>query len=177
MAEINLIPQEARKSEEFEKLKGKLTVISIVILIITAVGSIVTLAFFAYLVSQRDSLITRVQEASTTVNSYKESEELIVVAKDKTSIASKILDGRLDQVKIFTTLAQIIPKNVYFTDIKITSKDTQINGRAGTSADIAGLISALTSSEGANIVSNVSINSLVSDETGAYTFALSATVK
>jgi len=176
MAEINLIPQEAKKSEEFEKLKGKLTVVSIIILVLTAVGSIVTLAFFAYLVSQRDSLFSRVEEASTTVNSYKESEELIVVAKDKTSIASNILETRLDQVKIFTTLAQIIPKNVYFTDIKITSKDTQINGKAGTSADIAGLVSALTSSEGSSIVSNVSIGSLVSDETGAYTFALSATV-
>ncbi len=177
MADINLIPQETAKSEDFDKLRSKLTVISIIILVLTAVGAIVTLAFFAYLVSQRENLISRVEQASATVNSYKENEELLVVAKDKSSTAAKIISSRLDQVNIFTTLAQIIPKNVYFSDIKITAHDTQISGKAKSSADIAGLISSLLSSEGAKVISGVSVNSLSSDETGQYTFGLTATVK
>ena len=177
MADINLIPQESKKSDDFEKLRGKIVIVSIIVLVLTALAAIVTLAFFAYRVSQRENLLSRVQEASTTVNSYKENEELIVVTKDKSAISSRILGARLDMVNVFTTLAQIIPKNVYFTDFKITSADIQINGRAGSSAEIAGLISALLSTEGARIVSNVSINSLVSDETGAYTFGLVAKVK
>ena len=177
MAEINLIPQESKKSDDFEKLRGKIVIVSIIVLVLTALAAIVTLAFFAYRVSQRENLLSKVQEASTTVNSYKENEELIVVTKDKSSISSRILGARLDMVNVFTTLAQIIPKNVYFTDFKITSADIQISGRAGSSAEIAGLMSALLSTEGARIASNVSINSLVSDETGAYTFGLVAKVK
>ncbi len=177
MTDINLIPQETRKSEDLEKLKGKLTVVSIIVLVLTAVGAIVTLAFFAYLISQRENLISRVEQASATVNNYKENEELLVVTKDKSATATKILGSRLSYVNVFTTLAQIIPKNVYFSDIKIGNRDTQISGKAKSSADIAGLVSALLSTDGAKIISNVSINSLVSDETGSYTFALSATVK
>lgn len=174
MVDINLVPEEQKKTEDFGKLRNKLMFISVAILAVTAIGAIATLVFFSLFISQRQQLTTRVENASGEVNSYKAIEELIVVSKDKAQTAQQIFNSRINKVDVFTKLAEIIPQNVYFTDIKITQKDTTLNGRARSSADVAGLISALLSTRGLGIFSNVSINTLSADENGEYTFALSA---
>lgn len=174
MADINLIPQEAKKSEEFEKLRAKITIASVAILILTAIAAFVTLAFFAFYISEREKLLARVEDASAAVNSYKSVEELLVVVKDKATTAEKIKSAVLSRVDVIKTLAQLMPQNVYFTDVKIASDATKLSGRAKSSADVAGLISAFLSQEGQRIISNVTIDSLASDETGTYTFSVSA---
>ena len=99
MPEINLVPEESKKSENLDKLKAKITIASVAILALTAIGAIVTLAFFGYFVSQRDALISRVEEASKTVDEYKSTEELLVVAKDKAMTAENLVISRVDYIK------------------------------------------------------------------------------
>lgn len=176
MPDINLIPEEAKKSEEFENLRSKISLASTVFLILTAIVAFVTLAFFAFFINKREQLIAKVEDVSATVNNYKTIEELIVVAKDKASVADNIPNSRLNKVTFYRTLTEIIPQNVYFTDIKINPKGSTMNGKARSSADVAGLISSLLSTKGSQIISDVSINSLVSNESGAYTFGLSLTL-
>lgn len=174
MADINLVPEEAKKSEDFDKLRGKIIAFSVAVLALTAIGAIVTLAFFAFYVSQREKLITRLETASAEVDRYQATESLLVVTKDKVSTADKILTSRIDYLKFFDTLVQIIPTNIFFTSITVGRDSVAFNGKAKTSADIAGLFSALTSAEGEKIISGVELTALSSDQTREYTFAFTA---
>lgn len=174
MADINLVPEEAKKTEDFDKLRGKIIALSVAILALTAIGAIVTLAFFAFYVSQREKLITRVEAASAKVDSFQATESLLVVTKDKVSTADKILTSRVDYLEFFDTLIQIIPTNIFFTSITVGRDSVAFNGKAKTSADIAGLFSTLTSQEGEKIISGVELTALSSDQTREYTFAFTA---
>lgn len=174
MADINLLSGEEKKDEGFENLRKKLSVGAVLLLVFTAVSTLATLAYFTTLVSARSELISRVEETSAKVNNFKSTEELVVVTKEKATVASEILAQRSDKVETFNTLAQIVPQNVTFSDVKIAQGKFVVNGQAKTSADIAGFVSSLVSSKGAQILSDVSIDSLVSDERGVYSFGISA---
>ncbi len=174
MVDINLVPEEQKRTEDFGKLRNKFMFVSVAILVVTAIAAVTTLAFFGYFVSQRQELIARVEDASAEVDNYKVAEELIAVSKDKVQAAAQIINTRINKVNFYTKLAEILPQNVFFTDIKIAQTDVDFNGRAKSSADVAGLISSLLSAKGAGIVSGVSINTLSSDESGEYTFAMKA---
>jgi len=177
MAEINLIPEEERKSESIENIKGKITLVSIALLVLTAISAFVTLAFFTFLINEREKHINRVEEAVIEVDSYKDVEELLVVAKDKASSALLIQKSSKDKVMLLTEFAQLIPQDVYFTDVSVNSKSISLNGLARTSADVAGLVSSMKSSNGSNIVSNVQLGNLSTDNTGIYQFNMTADLK
>lgn len=174
MADINLLSEETRQLESFENLRKKLSVVSVLMLVITAIGTLATLAFFTTLVSERGKLIERVEESSAKVNSYKAVEELAVVTKEKVSLSEQIISKRSDKVVLFNNLASLVPQNVSFSDVKISQGKIVLTGRAKTSADVAAFISALVSAKGTQVVSNTSVDSLVSDEAGVYSFGVSA---
>ena len=176
MADINLLSVEDKKYEGFENLRKKLSIFSVLLLVFTAISTLATLAYFTTLASARSKLIIQVEDASSKVNSYKGVEELAVVTKEKAMIVEQITLQRLDSVKFFNQLSQIIPQDVSFSDVKISQGKGVGNGRARTSADVAGFISALVSARGGEIVSDVSIDSLVSEESGVYAFGVSANI-
>ena len=176
MADINLLSQEDKGYESFDALRKKLSVFSVILLVVSAVATLGTLAFYTSLVSGRDKIIIRVEDASAKVNSYKNVEELAVVTKEKAQVASGVIASRSDHVKLFNALSQFVPQNVSFTNIKVAQGKIVLSGSAKTSADIAGFISALTSTQGAEMFSGVSVDSLGSDEQGVYTFGISATL-
>lgn len=171
--DINLIPVEQRASERFELLTKKLSLLSVILLVATAIFTLATLFFFTALVSKRSALISEIEQSSSTINSYKASEELATVIKNKASAADKILLSRADYTELFEQFAQLVPQGVYFSDIKISSGKMIVSGKAKTSADIAGFTSALVSAEGSKIISSVSVESLSSDEGGVYSFVVS----
>ncbi len=173
MADINLLPIEEKKSETFEGLRKKLTLFSVFLLIFTAISAVVVLAFFASLASGRQRLLSQVAQNSLAIDSYKSQEELAVVTKNKASSAFKLIGARGDQLKALNTLSEIIPQSVYFTDLKFSGGKAVFSGRARTSTDVAGFISALVSAKGAEILSDISIDSLGSSESGIYTFSVS----
>lgn len=174
MADINLLSQEEKKDESFENLRKKLSVGSVLLLVFTAAATLATLAYFTKLVSVRSGLISRVEEASFKVNSYKSVEELVVVTKEKAAISNEMIAKRSDKVEVFNTLAEIVPQNVTFSDVKISQGKFVVNGQAKTSADVAGFVSSLLSAKGAEVLADISIDSLVSDEKGVYSFGISS---
>ena len=174
MSEINLVPEEAKKTEDFDKVRSKIVIASVALLALTAIVAIVTLAFFGYFVSIRKDLISRVEEASATVNKYKSTEELLVVTKDKAAIANDLIDSRVDFLIFYGTLVEIIPQRVSFNNISVGLDAVTFKGKAASSAEVAVLVSALLSEKGSAIVSNVLVNSLVADQTREYTFDISA---
>ncbi len=174
MADINLIPVEEQAQERFDLLQKRLQVASIGLLVFTVIAAIITLILFATNASKRESLIQQVTDNSTRIDQYKAQEELLVVTKDKATAADTIIASRQQLDSFFGKLALLIPQNVYFTDLKISGNKLTISGRAKTSADVAGLVSSFLSSKGAEILNNVSIDSLGSDETGVYSFVLSS---
>ena len=174
MADINLITEEQKEFESFDNIRKKLSVVSVVLLVITALGTIGTLGYFTTLISARGALVERVEAASQKVNGLQGVEELIVVTKEKASVADQIISKRSDKVKIFNALATLVPQSVSFSDIKVTQGKIVISGRAKTSVDIAAFISALASTKGAEILTGVSVDSLSSDENGVYSFGVSA---
>ena len=176
MADINLLAQESKQYESFENLRKKISVAAVILLVVVSIATLATLAFFTNLVMARGKLIARVDEAAVRVNDFKAVEELAVVTKEKASLAQEIINRRSDKVGFFNNLAQLVPQNVSFSDIKISQQRVTISGQAKTSADIAALVSGLLSSQGATIVSGVSVDSLVSGEGGRYSFGLSANV-
>lgn len=174
MADINLIPQEERASARVELLQKRLQFFSVGLLVTTAVLTILTLAFFTMFASRREQLYGEVEEYSARINKLKVQEELLVVIKDKSSVANKIVTSRVDFPKVFEKFSQLVPQGIYFTDIRVAAGKIVISGRARTSADANGLASSLVSAGGAEVVSDVSLDSLSSDEEGIYTFVISA---
>ena len=173
MADINLIPVEARAQERAESTQKKLQFVSVGILVLSAVATLITLMMFTTSVTKKNDLIAQVGENSSKINQYKAQEELLVVSKDKASIADKLLDSRTDYSTFFSKMASMIPQGVYFTDLRISDSKITISGRAKTSADVASLVSSLISASGVEIINNVAIDSLSSDEFGVYAFVLS----
>ena len=158
---------------DINRLRKKLNLFSVFLLIFTAISAVVILVFFTSLASAQQKLLSSVEQSSLAIDSYKAQEELSVVTKDKASIAFKIIAARGNQLKALNTLAEIIPQGVYFTDLKFSGGKAVFSGRARSSADVAGFISALVSARGSEILSDVNIDSLGSGESGVYTFAVS----
>ena len=150
MADINLLPVAEKEAENLEVLRKRLTIVSIVLLVFTAVFTLITLGLFTSFASQRSNLITKIEASSNEINSLKATEELIVVIKGKVSAGYKILTARVNFANIFGQ-----------------------SGKAKTSAEMAGLVSSLTSASGSQIISSVNIDSLNSDENGVFSFAIS----
>lgn len=174
MPDINLVPVQERVTERFESLKKRLSVGSAILLVLTAVFTLGVLVFFTTQVSKRSQLLAQVEDNAQVINSYKSTEELLVVAKDKSSLAEKVLAQRTDYYQTFNGFAKLVPQGVYFTDIKFATGKIVMNGKAKSSAEVAGLVSSLLTPEGSKIVSNVTIDTLTADETGVYTFSIAA---
>ncbi len=172
MADINLLPVEEKSAESFENIRKKVLWGSIGFLVFTAISAMVVLGFYSTLAGKRANLVANIQESSGQIDQLKPKEELIVVVKQKASNAEKILTARRDLVNTFNQFAQLVPQGVYFTDIRFSGGKVALSGKARSSADIAGLVSQLVSANGAGIYSNVSVDTLSSEENGAYTFAL-----
>lgn len=174
MADINLLPQEEKAAETFDLFRRRLTLASVLILFGTAVFTLVTLTMFTSFKSRRSGLIERVDEGSRQVNNLKANEELAVVVKKKAAAASVIIGSRTDTPTIFDKFAQLIPQGVYFTDLRFSEGKLVMSGKAKSTADISGFIGAVTSASGAEVVSNVTVDSLSADEQGVYSFVMSA---
>ena len=173
MADINLLPVAEKEAENLEVLRKRLTIVSIVLLVFTAVFTLITLGLFTSFASQRSNLITKIEASSNEITSLKATEELIVVIKGKVSAGYKILTARVNFANIFGQLSGLVPAGVYFTYMRFTSDKVIISGKAKTSAEMAGLVSSLTSASGSQIISSVNIDSLNSDENGVFSFAIS----
>ena len=174
MADINLLPVEARDQENFSILVKRISIVSVVVLVITGIVTFIILVLFSSFSSKRSKLVASVEASSWQIESLKSTEELIVVVKDKASSAEKLVSSRTDFADIFENISKLIPQGVYFTDAKFTSGKVSLSARAQSSADVAGLVSSLLSSEGAKYFNQVSIDSLSSNELGLFTFNITA---
>lgn len=174
MADINLLPTEERSARSLEAAQGKLALVSTIFLVVTALFTLGTLGFFVTLTNQRNRLLGGIEEASATIDSLKSTEELVVVTKSKASTALKILGSRTDYASFFEKFSSLIPEGVYFSDIRFTGSRISLVGKARTSTDVAGLVSAFISTQGSSVISGISVESLSSDETGVYSFSVTA---
>ncbi len=172
MADINLLPEEERSAESFENIRKKLLVGSIGTLIITGILTLGVLFYFTSLSSQKDKLIKRVESSGSKIESLKAQEELIVVTKEKAVDASKILTARINMADFFDKFSKLLPQNLYFSDMRIVGGKLTASGRAKTSGDMASFIAALVSSRGTQLVNNITVDSLSSDDAGAYAFVI-----
>jgi len=156
MADINLLPVEARDQENFSILVKRISIVSVVVLVITGIVTFIILVLFSSFSSKRSKLVASVEASSGQIESLKSTEELIVVVKDKASSAEKLVSSRTDFADIFENISKLIPQGVYFTDAKFTSGKVSL------------------SSEGAKYFNQVSIDSLSSNELGLFTFNITA---
>lgn len=174
---INLLPTEEKSAESFNSAQKRVLYIAIALIVITGVTTFVILGLFSTEISKRTDYIASVQKSAQEINSNKSKEELVVVVKDKSVDAQKVLDSRINYDKIFGGLAKsFVPQGVYFSSIKFNGAKIAVSGKAKTSADAAGIFSALVSREGSTIFSNVNMESLSSDEKGNYSFTLSMNI-
>src|SRR3989338_1853662 len=108
MPDINLVPQTEKATEYFESLKKRLSVASVVLLVLTAVLTLGVLVFFTTQVSKRTQLLSQVEENAQTINSYKSQEELLVVVKDKVGLAEQVLGQRAEYHQTFADFAKLV---------------------------------------------------------------------
>ena len=174
MASINLLPQKEKAQERFVGLQRKLQISAVSLLVLVAIFTFVTLFFYTSLSAKRAEIISHIQEASGKIEAQKTKEELIVVVKDKTATAQKLLDGRIEYINFFDKLASVIPQGVYFSDIRVFGGKVVFSGKAKTSADAAGLVRSFSSGQGAEVLSDLNVETLSADETGIYSFVISA---
>lgn len=173
MANINLLPSEEKAAETFGSVQKNFLFGAIALIILTGSVTFGILGFFSIEASKRTDLNTRVEKSAEQIGSYKSIEELLVVIHDKVSDGQKILEGRVDVDQVFSSLAELIPQGVYFSDIKFAGSKVSLTGKAQTSADAAGLVSSLVSAQASQVFSDVNMESLSSDDKGNYSFALS----
>ena len=177
MADINLMPTEARTSESFNSLQKKLTIFSTVILVAVAIFTVVTLVLFTVAKGEEAKQKARIEKASAEVNSYQSTEELLTVVDKKVKTANKVLGSRLVYTDIMNKVAELMPQDVYFGDLRIEGNKITTSAKARTSAHVAGLVSSFVSSEkGKKLFSNVNIDSLATDQDGFYAFAITMQV-
>lgn len=176
MADINLLPQEERENEQYFLLVKRLQVAAVGALVVTAILVIITLVMFTTFSSRKAGFSSQIEDLSSKINGLKAQEELLVVIKDKVGNASRLSGARVEYHSLFNKLAAIIPQGVYFTDVRVTSGKAVISGKARSSNDVAGLVSAVTSARGTEIISDVSIDTLSSDETGIFSYVISGKV-
>ena len=138
------------------------------------VFTLVTLIFYIFLIGEKSKLIGQIEANYRKIDSFKAREELIFVTKGKAKSATKILSTRMDHPGFFGKFEKLVPLGIYFTDIRFSQDKIIFAGKAKSSADIAGFVSALVSARGLELVSNVTVDSLNSDERGAYVFNISS---
>jgi Tfp pilus assembly protein PilN len=177
MADINLLPEEERSAESFENLRRKLLMGSVGALVVTGVLTLLLLIYYTVVSSKKAGLISKVEASTQTIQSFQANEELIVVTKGKVTDAAKILKARPDLYNFFNEFSQLVPQNMYFSDFKIGDGKLTASGKAGNSSAMASFVSALVSSTGQQLVSNVNVESLSSDEAGAYDFVINMKLK
>ena len=119
-------------------------------------------------------MIEEVNDYSTKIDQYKAQEELLVVTHDKAMAANTLIGSKPQYNSVFRKLSNLLPQGVYFNDMRIADTKVVFSGKARTSADIASLVSAFVSADGARIMNTVSVDSLSSDELGNYSFVISA---
>src|SRR3989344_491564 len=166
MADINLLPEEERSAESFENIRRKLLVGSVGALVVIGVLTLILLIYYTVISSKKAALISKVEASTQTIESLKANEELIVVTKGKVSDAAKILNSRTDLSDFFNQFSRLVPQNMYFSDFKIADGKLTASGKAANSGAMASFISGLVSSNGQQIISNVNVDSLSSDEAG-----------
>lgn len=174
MADINLLPEEEKSQEKFLLLSKRLQMASVGFLILTALLTVLTLVLYTTFSSKRTQLVSQIEDASSTIVSLKAQEELLVVVRDKTSASLDLLAARVEFANFFNKLANFVPQGVFFTDVRFLSGKAVFSGKAKTSGDVATLVSTLSSARGAEIVSNLAVDALSSDEAGIFSFVISA---
>src|SRR3990167_2835652 len=152
MADINLLTSEEKTAERIDFARKKLLAVSIVILVFTAISTLATLGFYTSLVSKRSQLVKDVQSSSVAISDLQVTEELITVVKAKASIADKIFSTRSNLSSFFNQLEELVPQGLYFSDFRVSAGKLAISGKARSSADMAGFVTALSSQKGAQIV-------------------------
>lgn len=177
MADINLLPEEERSTESFENLRRKLLIGSVGALVVAGVLTLLLLVYYTVISSKKAALISKVEASTQKIESLKANEELIVVTKGKVSEAAKILNARTDLYDFFNKFSQLVPQNMYFSDFKIADGKLTASGKAANSSAMASFVSGLVSSTGQRLISNVNVNSLSSDEAGAYDFVINMKLK
>lgn len=173
---INLLPTEEKQAESFNTAEKRILYGSLALIAVTGVITFVLLGFFSVLASARSDLISQIEASAGEINSFKQNEELVVVVKDKAGDAEEIINSKIDNNKIFGRLSELVPQGVYFSDIKFNGNSVSVTGKARTSADAAGLVSSLASEKGAELFSDVNMNSLASDSNGNYQFTLTMNI-
>lgn len=176
MADINLLPQEEKANERYYALVHRLQIASVGVLVIVAILTVVTLFMFTTFSRTREGLVTQLADLSATVNGFKSQEELLVVVKDKTVAAEKLTTSRVDYHNFFNKLANLVPEGIFFTDFRVSAAKAVVSGKARGSDDVANLVNSLTSSKGTELVSDVSVDTLSSDETGQFSFVITVKV-
>lgn len=174
MADINLLPTDEKSSDNLGAIQKKLTFGSILILAIVAIFTVVTLVMFTQAKSQETQFKNRLEKAASDVGANQLAEELLTVVNKKADSANKIIDGRIIYTDVVTKIAELMPTDVYFNDLKISDTKLSTTAKAKTSADVANLVSSfVTSEEGKKLFSSVNIDSLATDEKGNYSFSVS----
>lgn len=173
MANINLLPAEEKSAANFGFVQKKFLVGSVLVIVLTGLVTFGILGFFSIEAAKSKELNSQVEQSVAEINSYKPVEELLVIVHDKVSDGQQIIDGRVDVNQVFTNLSELIPREVYFSDIKFAGDKIAFTGKAKTSSDAAGLVSSLASPQAAKIFTNVNMESLSTDEKGNYSFTLS----
>lgn len=173
MADINLLPEEEKAQEKFLVVSRRLQMASVGFLVLTALLTVLTLILYTAFSSKSAQLVGEIEDVSSRIAVLKAQEELLVVVKDKASASSSLLGNRIEFADFFNKLAGLIPQGVFFTDVRFLSGKVVLSGKARTSADVASLVSALSAARGAQIVSDVAVDALSSDETGIFSFVIS----
>lgn len=177
--DINLLPEEEREKASQEALRKRLSIFSVVILIITVIALVSTFSFWGVQKRNEQSLKDKIKDKERQVTEYNQVESLHRVLKDKSQGLISIFSKQKDFGQLLDQFSQLIPSGVSLSDFSAneTGKLTAA-GKAASSSEFSNFLLTLTDKEkGGNLFSSVSIDSLSRNDKGQYQFSMSANLK
>ncbi len=148
MPSINLLPSDLIPKKSVLKLSSTVKKISIIGYSALLITTLVLVGVFFVLSRQIDTTIENQNNLKSQISSMEQTEQRLVLIKDRLEKASDIL-GRAsakDEIEGFEKLVDILPENTFIGSVALEVSGTNITIRIPTSSTLVELFSKLISS-------------------------------
>ena len=172
MQAINLLPKDLIPKKSILKLSGTIKRISMIGYSLLLVTVVVGIGVVIMLSRQINLSKSRQEGLIAKITSYEQTEQQLVLIKDRLNKADKVLttNSALPEIEVFSQLLQLFPGGVSLDQTGITSNGTQINLAVQSSSALVELFASLLSSK---LYQSVELNSFSYDSLNGYRISLS----
>lgn len=148
MPAFNLLPPDLTPKKEIIKISRAVKKISVLGYTALLITTVVLLGVFIMLSKRLDVSIKNQDELKSTITSLKNTEQKLVLIKDRINKAERVLGAgtSTDEIENYYQLLSIFPDQVYASGVKLSTDNTEISLTSVNSSSLAEFLSKLMAS-------------------------------